>query len=105
MIDNPRFPHSVVIERVADSNDYWGAASEPIIIYNGECRYYIKRHASLSSDVLTSDCILSIPLQQLVILKGDKIMVNAKGVVISGVVEDFYPSNLGLNVYFKVVSN
>ena len=126
VMENPRFPHSILITRVVsvDVTDpteevpYDPFAEPPAVppetgdsttstveVYHGEGRNYKNNKTSPVNGVIQSDYAASIPYTEIDIKTGDSIVVTERVRTISGIVDDAYLGNLGLTVYWNKVNN
>ena len=102
-MNNPRFPHRVVIERVSGGSSF----EQPTrtVIYDGECRNYRNQVVKDTRGVLVSDYIIAMPLADFKVEKKDEITVYEKHVIRKGWVKDFYDTNFGRNIWWNIVDN
>ena len=104
MIQNPRFPHKVIITRTGERKNPFDEAKEQLI-YDGKCRNYISNKPSNAGVVSQSDYTISAPIIETEIKKGDKVVVTEKVRTIEGRVVDSYVGNIGSNIYWNKDGN
>ena len=109
-MSNPRFPHTAVIKRVTDGGDPFSETDDTdIVIYNGECRSYMKHTTSEKGEVLTSTRVLAIPLKRgewaNAPQEGDRVEVVVGSVIEYGRVIDKLPNNFGTDVVWRYGRN
>jgi len=105
MIQNPRFPHAVLVYR--DEN--MGSSDLPDIVpkkmLDSPCRNYISRKGSETNGVLSSDYTLALPRSSVDVLAGDRVRVEDGMRIIKGDVIACQINNLGVNIYYNEVKN
>lgn len=109
-VNNPRWPHTVVISRIKEFNPLEDIEKpEPIVIYEGKCRSYQKEYVSMAGEVQTSKRILSIPLKnnewEVIPLENDRVEVNLGSYKEEGRVVDKMPNNFGTEIYWEYDRN
>lgn len=104
-MNNPRFPHSVVVTREENT----GSSDTPIIgdveILFSNCRNYITTKSSESNGVVSSNYTISLPSHLVNILTGDKVTVTDRVRIIKGEVVASQIGNLGANIYYNEIKN
>lgn len=109
-VDNPRFPHTVVISRFG-AFDQFGDTEETTMttVYSGECRSYQQEYVKTTGEVMQSVRCLAIPVKNgewtNAPLENDHVEVNVGGIVESGRVIDKQPNNFGTNIYWAYERN
>jgi hypothetical protein len=112
-MNNPRFPHKVVIRRVA-KGDPFGASpddSEGVVIYDGACRSYVRTISTRTQkgDVLTDARVLAVPVKRDewtdMPVEGDYLEVLVGSVMEYGYVTDKLPNNFGTDFVWKYERN
>lgn len=110
-VNNPRFPHSCIITRLAKPDDPMSDENVSTVIYNGSCRGYSKLTTSASGEVISSYRGLALPLRQdewateTIPQEGDKIVLNKGSFIEYGEVVDRMPGNLGTHLLWRYVRN
>ena len=107
-MENPRFPHSILITRVDTTTPYDPfnpTEPTPTEVYHGEGRNYKNNKTSPVNGVIQSDYAVSLPFTEIDIKTGDKITVTERMRTIVGTVDDPYLGNLGLTVFWNKVNN
>lgn len=106
-VDNPRYPHLVVITRV-DFEDEFSDETLERTLYDGMGRGFTDTTTTGGTEVDVNKRKASIPVRfdkwTEPILDGDKIrVVKTDGVVENGRVRDFEPDNDRTIIYWEVV--
>jgi hypothetical protein len=112
-MNNPRFPHRVVIRRVVKGDPFDAAPddSEGAVIYDGACRSYVRTVSTRTGkgDVLTDMRVLAVPVRRDewadMPVEGDYLEVSIGCVTEYGHVTDKLPNNFGTDVVWKYVRN
>ena len=111
MVDNPRFPHKVIIKRFKQGDPFDGTGADNDVVYSGICRSYTTRRAFnvAIGNVLSGQRILSIPLKRDEWVnmpeEGDEVEVTIGVVTEYGIVVDKLPNNFGTNVVWRYGRN
>lgn len=114
MVNNPRFPHYMVIQRA--KTDQYGSpitdteTGEEIFekVFESECGLRdMVRGLDIDSEVVKADYKLALPKHTFIIKKGDFITFtnNTNGEIKQGKVEEAKVFNLGANVWFNENGN
>jgi hypothetical protein len=102
---NTPFPYHVVISRDEVPLDPFVPKSDnPVVIYDGECDFEISS-SNTRDGVLVGRYRLYIQDNTIPVEKGDNVVLDLKGRVLSGEVVDYFPTNFGLTVYWDNVNN
>lgn len=105
MIQNPRFPHGVLVYR--DENI--GTSDAPDIVpkkmLDSPCRNYLSNKGSEKNGVAYSDYTLALPRSLVDVLTGDRILVFDQIRTIKGDVVACQITNFGVNIYYNEVKN
>lgn len=111
-INNPRWPHKVVITRVKEFDPMVDInLPEPILVYDGKCRSYQKEYVSTTGEVMVSKRVLSLPetikdwTSETLPLENDLVEVDYGSYKEKGVVVDKQPNNLGTDIYWNYGRN
>lgn len=113
MVDNPRFPHYVVVSRqkVNSNGEYeYDSDGDPIFekVLESECGMRdMVRGIDVEVEVFKEDYKLALPKQGIVIKKRDNILFTNSytGEVIDGLVEGSKTWNFGTNIWFQSNGN
>lgn len=114
MVDNPRFPHYVVVKRaLKDINgtpitDPLTGDEQLEIVFESECGLrHMVRGLDIDAEVIKADYKLSIPIHTFIIKKGDYLIFTNKlnGEVKEGKIEEAKVFNLGANIWFNENGN
>lgn len=104
-INNPRFPHTLVVTREVNS----GTTYDPVItdhtILSSECRNYVTTKGSDKNGVVESNYTTALPLHSTLVIMGDKITVTDTVQTIHGTVVASQIGNIGANIYYNKISN
>lgn len=104
-MNNPRFPHWIVVKRESAPENPFGTAPTPTVIYNGEGRRYSQSSTDGDTKVITSNRMISIPGFYDSIRTGDQVEVNIGTIYERGVILDVLPGNLGTTLIYDYVRN
>lgn len=113
MVDNPRFPHKVVLKRgledssgfpITDENGYEVFA----VVFESECGLRdMVRGIDVDAEVIKSDYKLALPKHAFIVRTGDNLIFtnNHTGEVVEGQVELHRVFNFGANIWFQSNGN
>lgn len=109
-VHNPRFPHTVVISRAGEFDQFDDSSSpEYTIVYSGKCRNYQQEYVKTSGEVAQSVRCLAIPVPygswETIPLENDIVEVNMDSHVEKGRVIDKQPNNFGTDIYWMYERN
>jgi hypothetical protein len=112
MVENPRYPHTLIIERKGeDATNPFVDVTENTVIYDDCCRSYTQTRTSVSGDVITNQRIIAVPKNvkdwtaEDLPKTGDLVTVT-KGVQIEeGVIVDVRPNNFGTDIAWEYGRN
>ena len=104
-MNNPRFPHKLQIVRTENTGTNWDPVFEDVVIHFSECRNYISTKSTEYNGVANSKYTVSLPIHNVSILAGDKIIVTDRVRTIIGEVVDSQIGNIGANIYYNEVKN
>ena len=105
-IDNPRFPHHVIVTREVNTGTKAMPKVEDSILLDSECRNYLtSTRGKEKSEVRISEYTISLPRHTVKIKPGDKVIVKEVTGEIKGIVVTDHVNNLGANIYYNAVQN
>lgn len=105
-IDNPRYPHEVIIKRVVvNDNPFDDRPNEDVILYKGCGRVFTDTTTTGDVDMDLNHRKCSIPVRfdmwKYEILDGDTISVKVGNIEYSGIVKDVEPDNNRTLIYWN----
>jgi hypothetical protein len=102
-VENPRYPHKLIIERPGSSSDNpFVDVEETQSIYDGCCRSYTQTKTSTSGDVITS---VRDWTEEDLPKTGDLVTVTKGVQVEEGVIVDVRPNNFGTDIAWEYGRN
>lgn len=104
-INNPRFPHTLVVTRDVNSGSTYAPVWTPTTILSSPCRNYITTKGSDKNGVVESNYTVALPIHSVLVIMGDKITVDDNVQTINGTVVVSQIGNIGANIYYDKISN
>lgn len=104
-VDNPRWPHSVVVSRVVNSGTEFAPNMTATTVLSSVCRNSVSGKGMNRRSVYESEFTVSLPFHSTNVVAGDSITVTDRTRTIQGTVVEASVHNFGANIYYIEIKN